>query len=83
MRVVVDCANGAASELAPAVLRRLGATVHAINAEPDGKNINEDCGALYPEVVAAEVVRARRRRRRFATTATPTVRCSPTPTAPS
>ena len=57
MRVVVDCANGAASEIAPDVLRRLGATVHAINADPDGKNINEDCGALYPEVVAAEVVR--------------------------
>ena len=57
MRVVVDCANGAASELAPELLRRLGATVHAINAEPDGKNINEACGALYPEVVAAEVVR--------------------------
>ena len=57
MTVVVDCANGAASELAPEMLRRLGATVHAINAEPDGKNINDGCGALYPEVVAAEVVR--------------------------
>ncbi len=57
MRVVVDCANGAATELAPEVLRRLGATVDAIHAEPDGKNINEGCGALYPEVVAAEVLR--------------------------
>ena len=57
MRVVVDCANGAASELAPALLRRLGADVHAIYAEPDGKNINDGCGALYPEVVAREVVR--------------------------
>ncbi len=57
MTVVVDCANGAASEPAPKVLRRLGATVHAIHADPDGKNINEGCGALYPEVVAAEVVR--------------------------
>ena len=57
MSVVVDCANGAASEIAPEVLRRLGADVLAINAEPDGKNINEGCGALYPEVVAAEVVR--------------------------
>jgi phosphoglucosamine mutase len=57
MRVVVDCANGAASELAPELLARLGATVHAINAEPDGKNINVGCGALYPEVVAEEVVR--------------------------
>jgi phosphoglucosamine mutase len=57
MTVVVDCANGAASELAPEVLRRLGALVHPIHAEPDGKNINDGCGALYPEVVAEEVVR--------------------------
>jgi phosphoglucosamine mutase len=57
MTVVVDCANGAASELAPELLRRLGATVHAIHAEPDGMNINDGCGALHPEVVAAEVVR--------------------------
>jgi phosphoglucosamine mutase len=55
--VVVDCANGAASGLAPEVYRRLGATVHAIHAEPDGRNINVGCGALHPEVVAAEVVR--------------------------
>jgi phosphoglucosamine mutase len=57
MTVVVDCANGAASEMAPDLLRRLGATVHAINADPDGTNINHGCGALHPEVVAAEVVR--------------------------
>jgi phosphoglucosamine mutase len=57
MIVVVDCANGAASSLAPELYRRLGATVHAIHAEPDGANINEGCGALHPEVVAAEVVR--------------------------
>jgi phosphoglucosamine mutase len=57
MTVVVDCANGAASRLAPELLRGLGAQVHAIHAEPDGGNINEGCGALYPEVVAAEVVR--------------------------
>ncbi|HEY6567168.1 MAG TPA: phosphoglucosamine mutase [Actinomycetota bacterium] len=57
MTVVVDCANGAASNLAPELFRRLGATVHPIHAEPDGKNINDACGALYPEVVAAEVVR--------------------------
>jgi phosphoglucosamine mutase len=57
IRVVVDCANGAASGLAPVLLRRLGAEVHAINAEPDGKNINDGCGALYPEVVAEAVVR--------------------------
>ena len=48
MSVVVDCANGAASELAPALLRRLGATVHAINADPDGKNINDGVRSAVP-----------------------------------
>jgi phosphoglucosamine mutase len=57
MRVVVDCANGSASAVAPALLARLGAEVTAINASPDGENINDGCGALHPEVVAAEVVR--------------------------
>ena len=71
MRVVVDCANGSASEVAPDLLRRLGADVTAIHASPDGTNINDGCGALHPEVVAAEVVaprcgcrRVARRRRR-------------------
>jgi phosphoglucosamine mutase len=59
MRVVVDCANGAASELAPEVLRRLGADVVLIAAQPDGRNINDGCGALFPEKLAAEVVRLR------------------------
>jgi phosphoglucosamine mutase len=57
LTLVVDCANGAASGPSPEVLRRLGATVHAIFDEPDGRNINAGCGALHPEVVAAEVVR--------------------------
>jgi phosphoglucosamine mutase len=57
MAVVVDCANGAASDVAPEVYRRLGATVHAIHARPDGTNINDGCGALHPEVVAREVRR--------------------------
>jgi phosphoglucosamine mutase len=57
MRVVVDCANGAASQVAPELLGRLGAEVHAIHASPDGLNINDGCGALHPEVAAAEVVR--------------------------
>ncbi len=56
MSVVVDCANGAASSVAPEALRRLGATVHAICDSPDGTNINDGCGALHPEVVAKEVV---------------------------
>ena len=57
MTVVVDCANGSASGASPAVLRRLGATVHPIFSSPDGRNINRGCGALHPDVVAAEVVR--------------------------
>jgi phosphoglucosamine mutase len=53
--VVVDCANGAASDVAPAVLARLGATVDAIACEPDGTNINDGCGSTHPHHVAAEV----------------------------
>ncbi len=56
MRVVVDCANGAASAVAPVVLERLGATVDAIACEPDGTNINDGCGSTHPERVGAEVV---------------------------
>ena len=55
MAVVVDCANGSASELAPEVLRRLGAQVHSIFDRPDGRNINVGCGALHPEIVAEAV----------------------------
>ena len=58
MRVVVDCANGAASHLAGDLLRGLGAEVTAIADRPDGTNINVGSGALFPEVVAAEVVRS-------------------------
>ncbi len=57
MHIVVDCANGSASEVTPSLLRRLGAEVTAVFASPDGLNINDGCGALHPEVVAAEVVR--------------------------
>jgi phosphoglucosamine mutase len=52
LRVVLDCANGAASELAPDVFDALGATVEVLNAEPDGRNINEGCGSTHPEVLA-------------------------------
>ena len=45
LRVVLDCANGAMSEVAPAVFERLGATVSVIGDRPDGKNINDGCGA--------------------------------------
>lgn len=56
MSIVVDCANGASSEPAPLLYERLGASVHAIHAAPDGSNINVGCGALHPEVVAREVL---------------------------
>jgi phosphoglucosamine mutase len=57
VRVVVDCANGAGSAVAPAVLDRLGAQVHAIHATPDGRNINAGCGSTHPESLQAEVRR--------------------------
>jgi phosphoglucosamine mutase len=56
VRVVVDCANGAAWEVAPEALARAGADVTAIAVEPDGANINDGCGSTHPEVLAAEVV---------------------------
>jgi phosphoglucosamine mutase len=59
MTIVVDCANGAASGLAPVLYERLGATVHAIHDHPDGRNINVGCGALHPEVAGAVVVEQR------------------------
>jgi phosphoglucosamine mutase len=49
LRVVLDCANGAASWLAPEIFGALGATVEVRAAEPDGRNINEACGAAHPE----------------------------------
>ncbi|MDD8026889.1 MAG: phosphoglucosamine mutase [Acidobacteriota bacterium] len=55
--IVLDCANGAASLIAPEVFRAAGCRVTAIHAEPDGRNINAGCGALHPESLAAAVVR--------------------------
>lgn len=55
-RIVVDCANGAASAVAPELFAQLGgAEVVITHASPDGRNINENCGALHPEIVAAQV----------------------------
>src|SRR3989442_13468746 len=48
LRLVIDCGNGAAYKVAPEVLEELGAQVIAIGVEPDGENINLDCGALHP-----------------------------------
>jgi phosphoglucosamine mutase len=56
IKLVVDCANGAASAIAPALLRRLGATVVAINNTPDGRNINLNCGSLHTEHLQSEVL---------------------------
>jgi phosphoglucosamine mutase len=56
LRVVVDCAHGAASEVAPLLLRRAGAEVIAIGAEPDGENINDGCGSTHLDVLRAAVL---------------------------
>jgi phosphoglucosamine mutase len=55
LKVVVDCAHGAASEMGPRALRMLGAEVHALNCAPNGRNINEACGSLHPEGLAGVV----------------------------
>lgn len=54
-KIVLDCANGAAYNLAPWIFRELGATVVKIGIAPDGLNINTNCGAMHPEVVAQMV----------------------------
>ncbi len=56
LRLVVDCAHGANSEVAPEVLRSLGAEVTVVAAEPDGTNINRDVGSTHPELLAATVL---------------------------
>ena len=55
MRVVIDCANGAAYRVAPAALWELGAEVFTLGVEPDGFNINKDCGSTAPEALARKV----------------------------
>lgn len=57
LRLVVDCANGAAYRVAPEVLEELGADVVAIGVNPDGKNINAKCGALHPEALQKAVLK--------------------------
>ena len=52
MRIVLDCANGAAYKVAPKVLEELGAELFLVGNEPDGQNINRGCGALHPRKVA-------------------------------
>ena len=55
LRIVVDCANGAAYQVAPTALWELGAEVIAIGVEPNGFNINAECGSTHPQKVAAQV----------------------------
>ena len=55
LKVVLDCANGAAYNLAPWIFRELGATVIKTGVSPDGLNINEKCGAMHPEVISRMV----------------------------
>lgn len=55
MKIVLDCANGAAYKVAPAVLEELGAEVITIGVKPNGTNINDGCGSLHPEVISEAV----------------------------
>jgi|BioPla2DNA2_1021312.scaffolds.fasta_scaffold13031_2 phosphoglucosamine mutase len=56
LKVAIDCANGAAYQVAPRALHELGATVHVINNEPDGLNINRNCGSTHIEALQKYVV---------------------------
>ena len=56
LRIVLDCANGAAYRVAPTVLEELGAEVIPIGVEPNGENINANCGSLHPEVISRLVL---------------------------
>ncbi len=56
LRMVVDCAHGAAYKVAPSVFEELGAHVLAVGVEPDGENINKDCGSLYPDRLREQVM---------------------------
>jgi phosphoglucosamine mutase len=56
LRVGLDCANGAASHIAPALFEKLGARVWALYASPDGVNINRQCGSLHPEALRRQVL---------------------------
>ena len=56
MRIIIDCANGAASSVAPEIFRRLGLDVTVLHAQPDGRNINDSCGSTHPEDLQRAVV---------------------------
>ncbi|PKM80493.1 MAG: phosphoglucosamine mutase [Firmicutes bacterium HGW-Firmicutes-14] len=58
LKIVIDCANGAASGLSPMIFKELGADVIPVCSQPDGININKGCGSTHPEVVVRKVVEA-------------------------
>ena len=59
LKIVIDCANGAAYSIAPKVFSELGAETIVLNNKPDGKNINLECGALHPEVIRRSVLESK------------------------
>lgn len=59
IRIVLDCANGAAYKVGPSIFKELGADVIVLNNTPNGYNINENCGAIFPNLLALEVKRMR------------------------
>ena len=56
IKIILDCSNGATYRVAPAVFKKIGAEVETLFADPDGKNINENCGSQHPEVLMKAVV---------------------------
>jgi len=59
MRIVLDCANGAAYKVGPTILEELGADIITVNDKPDGFNINDECGALHPKALGKLVINHR------------------------
>jgi phosphoglucosamine mutase len=57
LRIVLDCAHGAAYKVAPVIFSELGAEVISFGVDPDGENINKKCGALYPDLISRQVIR--------------------------
>ncbi len=58
-RIVIDCANGASYHVAPTIFEELGAEVVPLGIEPNGFNINTNCGAMYPELLSKKVIETR------------------------
>ena len=59
LRIVLDCANGACYKVSPEIFQELGAEVITIGINPDGYNINQECGSTYPELIQKEVIKHR------------------------